>query len=305
VLRRDMTEMTGTTGTDATVRPVARVVDAVRVQEGAGFWVRRPFPTAALPMIDPFLLLDEMGPSELAPGEAKGAPDHPHRGFETVTYVLDGETEHRDSAGNHGTIGPGDVQWMTAGSGVVHSEMPSHALQEAGGRMHGFQLWVNLPRAEKMQAPRYQDLRAADIPRVEVDGGSATVIAGDAFGVRGPALTHVPITYVHLTLDPGARVEVGVAASQEAWVYAFGGSARVGRDGRDVRDGQAAIFGSGDAVSVAAGDAGLQALLLAGQPLREPVARYGPFVMSTKQELIEAFDDFEAGRMGAIAPQVG
>src|SRR4051794_4881370 len=191
------------TATSTTSRPVLRVVDAHRQLEGDGFEVRRPFPSGALPMVDPFLLLDEMGPVDHAPGEATGASDHPHRGFETVTYVLDGEMEHRDSAGNAGSISSGDVQWMTAGSGVVHSEKPSDAFLARGGRMHGFQLWVNLPRRDKMTAPRYQDLRAEVLPKVDHDGVHATVIAGDAFGVHGPAETRVPITYVHVRLDPG------------------------------------------------------------------------------------------------------
>jgi redox-sensitive bicupin YhaK (pirin superfamily) len=250
-------------------------------------------------MVDPFLLLDEMGPKDTEPGGAIGTGDHPHRGFETVTYMLDGEFEHRDSAGNHGTIRPGDVQWMTAGAGVVHSERPSDAFQARGGRMHGFQLWVNLPRADKMAAPRYQDLRAEDLPKVDRDGVHATVIAGDVLGVHGPADTHVPITYVHLQLDAGASVSLPVPANANAFVYAFGGQGTVGR--RDVRDGQAAVLGNGETIDVRAGDEPFEVLVLAGEPLNEPVARYGPFVMNTKQEILDAIDDFQAGRMGQIA----
>jgi redox-sensitive bicupin YhaK (pirin superfamily) len=288
--------------TTATVRPVARVVEGIRTLEGAGFWVRRPFPTAALPMVDPFLLLDEMGPNEVAPGEGTGAPDHPHRGFETVTYLLEGEFEHRDSVGNHGVLRPGDVQWMTAGAGVVHSEMPSIGFQETGGTMHGFQLWVNLPRANKMRAPRYQDLRAADIPTVEIPGGSATVIAGEAFGVRGPADTHVPITYVHLRLGAGSSATLPVSPSANAFAWIFRGAGTTGRDQRAVTEGQAAIFGPGDAISLTAGGDGVEALVLAGEPLNEPVVRYGPFVMNTKQEILDAFDAYERGDLGKIEP---
>ncbi|HEX5616625.1 MAG TPA: pirin family protein [Acidimicrobiia bacterium] len=286
------------TGTTARVRPIARVIEGVRTLEGGGFWVRRPFPTAIVSMIDPFLLLDEMGPNEVAPGEAVGAPDHPHRGFETVTYLLEGESEHRDSAGNHGVMRPGDVQWMTAGAGVVHSEMPSRGLQESGGRMHGFQLWVNLPAAHKMQAPRYQDLRAEAIPRVAIPGGTATVIAGDAFGVHGPADTHVPITYVHLRLDPGATASVPVGETANAFTWVFRGSLRA--DGSEIGAGNAVVYGAGDEVALVAGPEGLEALLLAGEPLREPVVRYGPFVMNTKAEIAQAFEDYESGAMGRI-----
>jgi redox-sensitive bicupin YhaK (pirin superfamily) len=279
-----------------TSRPVQRVVDAVRTSEGEGFSVRRPFPTGALPMVDPFLLLDEMGPADNEPGTAIGTGDHPHRGFETVTYLLEGEIEHRDSAGNHGTIGPGDVQWMTAGSGVIHSEKPSDAFQARGGRSHGFQLWVNLPRANKMNAPRYQDLRADDLPKYDLDGVHATVIAGDAFGLHGPAETFVPILYAHVRLDTGARASLPTTRSENAFVYAIGGAGRVGRDARPLSDGQAAILGGGDTIDVVAGDEPFEVLVFAGEPLHEPVVRYGPFVMNTKQEIIDAIDDFDAGR---------
>ena len=282
-------------------RPVLRVVDAPRQLEGEGFEVRRPFPSGALAMVDPFLLLDEMGPKDTAPGGAIGTGDHPHRGFETVTYMLDGEFEHRDSAGNHGVIRPGDVQWMTAGAGVVHSEKPSADFLARGGRMHGFQLWVNLPRADKLRAPRYQDLRAEDLPKVDRYGVHATVIAGDALGVHGPADTFVPIVYVHARLDAGASVSIPTEPDWNAFVYAIGGAGVVGRDRRPVRDGQAAVLGEGESIELRAGDESLEALVLAGRPLHEPVARYGPFVMNTKQEIIDAIEDFQAGRMGAIA----
>jgi quercetin 2,3-dioxygenase len=285
-----------------TARPVVRVVDAPRQLEGEGFEVRRPFPTGALAMVDPFLLLDEMGPKDSAPGEAIGTGDHPHRGFETVTYMLDGEFEHRDSAGNHGVIRPGDVQWMTAGAGVVHSERPSKEFLDRGGRMHGFQLWVNLPSADKMRAPRYQDLRAEDLPKVERDGVHAVVIAGDALGVHGPADTHVPITYVHLRLDPGAQASIPTPENANAFVYAVSGRGVVGSDRRPVREGQAAVLGAGATVDVRALDDAFEVLVLAGEPLHEPVARYGPFVMNTKEEIVEAIDDFQNGRMGQIAP---
>jgi hypothetical protein len=287
------------TDTLTALRPVAAVVDAVETLEGGGFLVHRPFPVAALDMVDPFLLLDEMGPADVAPGEAVGAPDHPHRGFETVTYMLEGEFEHRDSAGHHGVIHAGDVQWMTAGSGVVHSEMPGARLQRDGGRSHGLQLWVNLPRRDKMTAPRYQDLRAADIPTVERGGVSAKVIAGDVLGVSGPARTHLPILYVHARIDAGATLELPVPVDANAFAYVLDGRADV--DGTPATRAQLVVFGpGGDGVRIAGGADGVELIVLAGRPLREPVVRYGPFVMNTKAEIVEAFEDFQSGRMGRI-----
>jgi len=286
------------------VRDVARVVTAQRQTEGAGFVVRRPIPSYGLSLVDPFLLIDEMGPVEYRAGEAIGAPDHPHRGFETVTYVLEGEGEHEDSAGNRGVIGPGAVQWMTAGSGVVHSELPSAHLREEGGRMHGFQIWVNLPREKKLVPPRYQEIPAHQIPEARSDDGLAhvKVIAGEVFGVRAVIDTHTPITYHDWTLAPGADVTLPVASDQNVCIYVFHGSARVGPADRVIDDGQLAVLGSGDAVRLAVprDGANARALLLAGRPLREPVARHGPFVMNTREELEQAFEDYQAGRMGRI-----
>jgi hypothetical protein len=287
-------------------RTVTQVITAHRQREGGGFVVRRPFPTQGLPLVDPFLLLDEMGPVDYGPGEAIGAPDHPHRGFETVTYMLAGEVEHADSAGHRGVIRAGDVQWMTAGRGVVHSEMPSPKLRREGGRVHGFQIWVNLPARDKLIKPRYQDVPRAEIPEGSSADGLAhvRVIAGEALGVRAVIDTHTPIVYHDWTLQPGARVDQPLAADHDGLVYVFGGAALVGAEGRVVGDGQLARLGPGDAVrlQVAADAAGpARLLLLAGVPLREPVARYGPFVMNTPQEIQQAFIDYERGRMGVIA----
>jgi redox-sensitive bicupin YhaK (pirin superfamily) len=291
------------TDTVKSVRPVTAVVDAIETLEGGGLLVHRPFPTTALDMFDPFLLLDEMGPTEVAPGEAVGAPDHPHRGFETVTYMIEGEFEHRDSAGNHGVIHPGDVQWMTAGSGVVHSEMPGARIQRDGGRSHGLQLWVNLPRVDKMTPPRYQDLRAADIPTVERDGVWAKVIAGEALGVVGPANTHLPILYVHARVDEGAVLDLAVPADENVFAYVLSGSGTFGSDERAAHGSQLVAFGpGGEGIRLRGGSGGVEVVVLAGRPLREPVVRYGPFVMNTKSEIIEAFDDYQSGRMGQIAP---
>ena len=286
-------------------RKIERVITAHRQLEGGGFTVRRPFPTAGLDLVDPFLLLDEMGPADYAPGEAVGAPDHPHRGFETVTYMQDGEFEHEDSAGHRGVIGPGGVQWMTAGRGIVHSEMPSRRIREHGGRVHGFQLWVNLPREAKMMAPRYQELPAAGIPAAASPDGRARVrvIAGEALGVRAAIDTRTPILYQDWDLQPGASVEQPVPEDYAGFVYVFGGSVEAGSEGRTLADGQMGILGPGTGVRLAVpggNQDGARLLLVAGQPLREPVARYGPFVMNTRAEILQAMTDFQAGRLGAI-----
>jgi quercetin 2,3-dioxygenase len=283
------------------VREVSRVVTAHRQEEGAGFIVRRPLPSMSLALADPFLLIDEMGPVDYGPGEAVGAPDHPHRGFETVTYVLRGEFEHEDSAGHRGILCSGDVQWMTAGAGVVHSEMPSRGVRDAGGRVHGFQIWINLPARLKMTQPRYQEVASAKIPTAQTADGLARVrvIAGEALGARAIIDTLTPIVYQDWSLEPGADVTLPLAAEQQALVYVFGGSARVGDQDSPVADGQLALLTVGDSVRLrATEDARL--LLLAGVPLKEPVARYGPFVMNTQQEIQQAFRDYQSGRMGEI-----
>jgi redox-sensitive bicupin YhaK (pirin superfamily) len=284
------------------VREVSRVVGAHRQKEGGGFIVRRPLPSLGVSLVDPFLLIDEMGPAEYGPGEAVGAPDHPHRGFETVTYMLDGEFEHADSAGHRGAIRAGDVQWMTAGAGVVHSEMPSLRIREQGGRVHGFQVWVNLPARLKMTRPRYQEVPAARIPEAASADGRARVrvIAGEALGAHAVIDTNTPIVYQDWSLDPGADVTVALPRDHQVLVYLFQGTARVGDEGREVKDGHMALLGAGDAVRLRGAAEPGRLLLLAGVPLREPVARYGPFVMNTEDEIIQAARDFQSGRMGAI-----
>jgi redox-sensitive bicupin YhaK (pirin superfamily) len=287
-------------------RPVAMVVPTTRTVEGGGFVVRRPFPTARLDMVDPFLLLDHMGPSEYGPGEAVGAPDHPHRGFETVTYMLEGAFEHRDSTGGGGYLGPGDVQWMTAGAGVVHSELPAERIRREGGRVHGLQLWVNLPRADKMAPPRYQEIKSDEIPVAEpAPGARVKVVAGDVFGVRGPVETHSPIVYLHVTLEPGASLDVPIPDGQRAMAYVISGTGTFGPDGDALDEAHLVLFdGTEGVVPVATppdAAGSLDALVIAGAPLGEPVARYGPFVMNTRDELVEAFDDYQSGAMGRIA----
>ncbi|GAB3628063.1 pirin [Pandoraea terrae] len=287
-----------------TGRTVSRVFTAAQTQEGAGFHVNRPFPTRMLADFDPFLLLDEMGPMQIAPGNAKGAPDHPHRGFETVTYLLAGELEHKDSRGHAGRLTPGDVQWMTAGAGVVHSEMPSQAFQQSGGAMHGFQLWVNLPRTDKMMAPRYQELPAANIPTAQSRDGkvSVRVIAGEALGTRAAIKTRTPILYQHFTLQPGGVLEHAVPADFNVFAYVIEGTGRFGAQALSAHARQMVVFDH-DGVDLTVrndGDAPLSFLLIGGRPLNEPVARYGPFVMNTEDEIRQAILDFQAGRMGQI-----
>jgi hypothetical protein len=289
------------------IRSVSRIIQSVRTLEGAGFVVNRPFPTPELSEFDPFLLLDEMGPVELGAGEAKGAPDHPHRGFETVTYMLDGRMVHRDSHGNSGQLGSGDVQWMTAGSGVIHSEMPETEFAQRGGRMHGFQLWVNLPRRDKLIHPRYQEFPAAKIPAVSSADGKirVRVIAGEAMGAQAVIDTRTPIMVLHYTVAPGERVLQPVPRDFRVFAYVFAGAAGFDDDGREAHAHQMAIFANdGDQISFAAVDAHepLELMLIGGAPLNEPIARYGPFVMNTKAEIADAITDYQSGRFGVIPP---
>jgi len=290
----------------AQTRSVAGVVNSIETLEGGGFLVRRPFPQASFSEFDPFLLLDEMGPMEVEPGEAKGAPDHPHRGFETVTYLLSGEMEHKDSRGHAGRLTPGDVQWMTAGAGVVHSEMPSAAFQRDGGRMHGFQLWVNLPQREKMTKPRYQEIPRARIPEAKSADGLVTVrvIAGEAMGQQALIETHTPIVYLHYSIEPGGVFEQRVPAEYNTFAYIIDGAGLFGAERERAGDGQMVLFAQdGDAIRIenpTTAEERLELLVIAGVPLNEPVARYGPFVMNTEREIRQAFEDYVRGRMGAI-----
>ncbi|MBU1197769.1 pirin family protein [Candidatus Micrarchaeota archaeon] len=285
-------------------RDVLEVVQSVNTFEGAGFPVRRPFPTNHFQNPDPFILLDEMGPVRYGAGEAKGAPDHPHRGFETVTYVLEGEMQHKDSHGHDGKLGSGDVQWMTAGAGVVHSEMPSEHMQKNGGRMHGFQLWVNLPKKSKMAKPRYQEFPGSRLPIAESVKKEvwARVIAGECMGKRAVIETHTPIMYLHFRLRPGAEFTQPVSNDFHVIAYVFEGSGTFGNNQQEVAGGQLAIFDSiGSEISFRNdGTKTMQLLLLGGKPLNEPVIQYGPFVMNTSEEIEQAFRDYQSGKMGAI-----
>jgi hypothetical protein len=295
---------------DSAARTVLGTVDAPTRLEGEGFQVRRPFPGIDLSIADPFLLLDHLGAIEYSPGDAKGAPDHPHRGFETVTYIIDGAIEHRDSTGGGGTITDGATQWMTAGAGIVHSEMPPEYLVRRGGLFHGVQLWVNLPASLKWSPPRYQDIEPGQVALLaSTDGGALVrIIAGEIDGVTGPGSTYTPIAYAHATIQPGARLDVPWRPDFNALVYVLAGSGTVGAEAHPIREGQLAVFGPGDHL-VIEGDgqlegpaAALDVLVLGGQPIREPIVSYGPFVMNTREEIIEAIRDYQAGRMGHIAP---
>jgi redox-sensitive bicupin YhaK (pirin superfamily) len=294
-------------------RPVLSVTTAPSGFEGEGFPVRRAFAGVDLRRLDPFIHMDQMGEVDYAPGEPKGTPWHPHRGFETVTYMIDGVFRHQDSGGGGGLITNGDTQWMTAGGGILHIEEPPEDLVASGGLFHGFQLWVNLPARLKMTNPRYQDIRAGQVKLLSSPDGGALlrVIAGEVGGYQGPGVTHTPITLVHATLSPGAQVRLPWRRDFNALGYVLAGSGSAGPrlasgEHRPVRAGQLAVFGAGDVVTVAA-DARqngpspqLDILLLGGQPIREPVAAYGPFVMNTRAELIQAFEDYQAGRLGTI-----
>ena len=292
-------------------RSIERIVQAQHFTEGGGFPVRRPFPIRDLDQIDPFLLLDEMGPVEWGPGEAIGAPDHPHRGFETVTYLLAGSMQHRDSGGASGVLDPGGVQWMTAGSGVVHAEMPTPEFARTGGLMHGFQVWVNLPAEEKTIPPRYQDLPAARVPEAISPDGlvRARVVAGNVGGIVAVTETHTPILYAHFIVQPGGVVEQAVPRGYGLFAYPFKGWGVFGsggeRPGVSAAEGRLVLFAKdGDAVRVenpAGAPRSLEFLLLGGRPIDEPIARYGPFVMNTEEELRQAFRDYQGGNMGVIS----
>jgi redox-sensitive bicupin YhaK (pirin superfamily) len=291
-------------------RPVKQITTAPQGYEGEGFPVRRAFAGVDLADLDPFVHLDQMGEVEYAPGEPKGTPWHPHRGFETVTYMIDGIFEHEDSEGGGGVITNGDTQWMTAGSGMLHIERPPEHLVMSGGLFHGFQLWVNLPSADKFIDPRYQDLRGDDVSLLTTPDGGALlrIIAGDVAGHRGPGSTHTPMTMIHATLSPGAQLRLPWEPSYNALVYVLNGRGSFGSERRPVQMGQLGVFGAGDVVTATAADTQesrsteMDVLILGGKPIREPVAWYGPFVMNTRAEIMQAFEDFEAGRLGRVPP---
>ncbi len=289
-------------------RAILSVTVAPKGFEGEGFPVRRAFAGVELADLDPFIHLDQMGEVEYAPGEPKGTPWHPHRGFETVTYMMDGTFEHADSNGGSGVITNGDTQWMTAGAGILHIEKPPEWLVLAGGLFHGIQLWVNLPRDQKFAAPRYQDIRAREVALLSSPDGGALVrvIAGDVAGHAGPGSTYTPMTLVHATLSPGAKLSLPWRPDYNALAYVLAGHGTVGTEGRPVQTGQLTVFGPGDTITLAAApiqetrSPNLDVLLLGGRPIHEPVAWMGPFVMNTREEVLQAVADYQAGRLGTI-----
>jgi redox-sensitive bicupin YhaK (pirin superfamily) len=290
-----------------TARPVVSVTTAPSGFEGLGFPVRRAFAGVAPQLLDPFVHMDQMGEVEYAPGEPKGTAWHPHRGFETVTYMIDGTFEHHDSTGGGGLITNGATQWMTAGGGILHIETPPEELVASGGLFHGVQLWVNLPAAQKWVDPRYQDIPAGRVTLLRSEDGGALVriIAGEVAGHQGPGVTHTPIALVHATVSPGAELVLAWPRDFNALAYVLEGRGTAGTEGRPVATGQLAVFGPGDAVTIRADEhqdraEGLDVLLLGGLPIREPVVAAGPFVMNTRAEIVQAFEDFEAGRLGTI-----
>jgi redox-sensitive bicupin YhaK (pirin superfamily) len=297
-----------TPGLGDTVRPVVQVTDAPRGYEGEGFPVRRAFAGVDLQLLDPFIHMDQMGEVEYAPGEPKGTSWHPHRGFETVTYMIDGVMDHADSQGGGGSITNGDTQWMTAGGGLLHIEAPPEWLVQQGGLFHGLQLWVNLPREQKLAQPRYQDLRAGQVGlATSADAGALVrIIAGEVAGQRGPGSTYTPMTMLHATVQPTATLDIPWDSEFNALVYVLSGEGTVGAERRPLRAGQLAVLGRGDFVTLAANRAqesrspALDVVVLGGRPIRESIAWAGPFVMNTKAEVMQAYEDFQKGRLGQI-----
>ena len=284
--------------TNLTARKILQVITSQSTVEGGGFKVRRPFPTQHVDHIDPFLLLDEMGPADYAPHKAVGAPSHPHRGFETVTYLLSGAMVHEDSIGTRAVIKPGGVQWMTAGSGVIHSELPTDDMMALGGRMHGFQLWVNLSADRKMIPPRYQGYDANELAQTDLpNGGLLKVVAGTVLGVTGPVETTSPMTYAHAAMQANETIEWIPDASHTALVHVFDGEVTV--NDQKVVSGQMVVFerstGTVKITTDVANVESAQVLILGGAPLNEPVVRYGPFVMNTRQEIVDAVNDYQNG----------
>jgi redox-sensitive bicupin YhaK (pirin superfamily) len=289
-------------------RRLLSVTTAPRGLEGEGFPVHRAFHGVELTQLDPFVHMDQMGEVDYGPGEPKGTPWHPHRGFETVTYMIEGTFQHQDSIGGGGLIQNGATQWMTAGSGILHIERPPDALIDSGGLFHGIQLWVNLPQKLKMTAPRYQDIEAPKVSLLTTPAADAIirVIAGEVQGHPGPGVTHTQISLAHVTALPGARIQLPWDPRFNALVYVLAGTGTVGMERTAIESGQLAVLVDGDYLELSASDHqdsrthAFEVLVLGGEPIGEPVAAYGPFVMNTRDELRQAYEDYEAGRLGQI-----
>ena len=287
-------------------RSISQIIKSETTQDGEGVTLNRSFPNNFLSEFDPFLLLDEIGPTDLIPGKQKGFPDHPHRGFETVTYLLEGKFEHKDSQGHSGIINSGDVQWMTAGSGVIHSELPEKEFSKYGGKLHGFQLWVNLPKSNKMMKPRYQEIPRSKIPTVTTEDGNVIVklIAGESLGSKAVVDTITPIMYMHFKLESGSSIVQPIPKEYNVFAYIIKGKGIVERNNNNkiIERGNLVIFDKyGKEVYIKAVEDSkipLELLLIGGIPIREPIARYGPFVMNTQQEIYEAIEDYRNGQLG-------
>jgi redox-sensitive bicupin YhaK (pirin superfamily) len=295
-------------GTTSVERAVRAVTVAPSGFEGEGFPVRRAFAGVALADLDPFVHMDQMGEVDYGPGEPRGTAWHPHRGFETVTYMIDGTFQHQDSTGGGGLITNGDTQWMTAGAGILHIEAPPEALVVSGGLFHGVQLWVNLPARHKWVPPRYQDIGARQVALLSSPDGGALirVIAGELAGHTGPGVTHTPMAMAHVTVSPGARLELPWPREYNALVYVLAGQGAVGSSERPVHTGQLAVLGSGDTLVISARARqearapNLDTLVLGGRPIGEPVVAYGPFVMNNRAEIAQALEDYQRGKLGTI-----
>ena len=291
------------------IRSVLKIIKSETTQDGEGVTLNRSFPNSYISEFDPFLLLDEMGPMDIKSGKQKGFPDHPHRGFETVTYLLEGRFEHKDSQGHAGIINSGDVQWMTAGSGVIHSEMPEKEFSKNGGKLHGFQLWVNLPKSSKMMKPRYQEIPQSKIPTgtTKDDNITVKVIAGESLGAKAIINTVTPIMYLHFKLEPSARILQPVPEEYNLFAYVIQGKGIFEQSenvNKSIEKGNLLIFDKdGKEVYIeAAKDSKvpLELLLIGGIPLREPIVRHGPFVMNTQQEIYQAIEDYRSEKLGRI-----
>jgi len=293
-------------GPGETERAVRSITTGPRGYEGEGFPVVRAFAGVSSAALDPFVHMDQMGEVNYEPGEPRGTDWHPHRGFETVTYMIDGKFAHQDSHGGGGLITDGATQWMTAGSGILHIETPPAELVESGGVFHGIQLWVNLPRKDKFAQPRYQAIEGTDIGLLSSDDGGALlrIIAGEIDGHGGPGVTYTPITLAHATIQPGAQLNIPWRRDFNALLYLLSGSGYVGPEAHPIRQGQLAVLGPGDRITLGANrihDA-VDALILGGRPIGEPVFHYGPFVMNSKAELIKAIEDYQTKKFGQIPP---
>jgi len=288
-----------TTATQLESRGVALVARSQKASPAPGLIVDRPLPGPDVDYVSPFLMIDHFGPTPVPPGGSGGLNPHPHRGFETVTFIFEGAMEHHDSLGNHGSLRPGDVQWMTAARGIVHAEYHEREFARRGGVLHGIQLWVNLPARDKMNPPGYQDIASERITEAPIDGGVARVIAGEVRGVRGPARTHTPMLVAHLKLTAGAAVQIPIPETWNALAYVIDGRGRAGAEQLDER--QMAVFEVGAPVLDLAATTAASILLLAGKPIDEPVVSWGPFVMNTREQILQARDDYLSGRMGSLA----